>query len=103
MIKQRIFAAIVGASLLVGAVALAQQQRPKITIGKGHPKLMAAQESIQTAWDKVTEAWNYYKAMDPHDKTPFGGHAAKAKLLLEQADQELKLAAETVNGFEKKK
>lgn len=57
---------------------------------KKHPNLAAAQHLATQAYDKVVAA---QKA----NEFDLGGHAAKAKDLLEQATRELKAAAETAN------
>jgi hypothetical protein len=59
--------------------------------GKKHPNLAAAQHLATQAYDKVVAA---QKA----NEFDLGGHAAKAKDLLEQATRELKAAAETANA-----
>jgi hypothetical protein len=55
-----------------------------------HPHLRSAQDFIAQAYAKLEDAQvaNKYK---------LGGHANKAKELLEEASRELKLAAETAN------
>lgn len=57
---------------------------------KKHPNLAAAQKLSAQAYDKVIAA---QKA----NEWDLGGHAQKAKDLLEQVNQELKQAAETSN------
>ena len=75
--------------LSLGAVIYAQQG-PRVTVGERHGNLRAAQELIQQAWLKVDEAQkdNHYN---------LGGHAAKAKELLEHASEEVKQSAEAAN------
>jgi hypothetical protein len=77
-------------SVLAGsAVALA---RPIVNINpKRHPNMAAAQELSAQAWDKVAAA----QAANEWD---LGGHAARAKELLDQVNAELKLAAEASNA-----
>ncbi|HET7063891.1 MAG TPA: hypothetical protein VFI49_06400 [Rudaea sp.] len=58
---------------------------------KHHPNLASAQHLATQAYDKVVAA---QKA----NEFDLGGHAAKAKDLLEQANRELKAAAETANA-----
>jgi hypothetical protein len=58
---------------------------------KHHPNLASAQHLATQAYDKVVAA---QKA----NEFDLGGHAAKAKDLLEQATRELKAAAETANA-----
>jgi hypothetical protein len=55
-----------------------------------HPNLNAAQRFIEQAVNKVSAA----QAANEFD---MGGHAAKAKDLLDQAYREIKLAAEAAN------
>ena len=56
-----------------------------------HPNLAQAQEFIQDAIDKISAA----QAANEYD---MGGHAAKAKSLLNQAYDEVKLAALAANA-----
>jgi hypothetical protein len=56
-----------------------------------HPNLAAAQTFIEKAIDKVTAA----QEANEYD---LKGHAAKAKSLLHQAYDEIKLAAEAANA-----
>jgi hypothetical protein len=55
-----------------------------------HPNIAAAQKYVQKAFDLTVAA---QKA----NEFDLGGHAQKAKDLLEQANAELKLAAEASN------
>lgn len=57
---------------------------------KRHPNLAAAQRLSHQAWEKITEA---QKA----NEWDMDGHAAKAKELLDQVNNELKMAAEAAN------
>jgi len=75
-------------ALICGGVAVAQM--PKDNVGHKHPNLAAAQRFSQQAWEKVTAA-------QQANEWDLGGHAAKAKELLDQVNRELKLAAETAN------
>jgi hypothetical protein len=66
-------------------------QPPARDIGaKRHPNLAAAQRLSHQAWEKINAA----QAANEWD---LGGHAQKAKDLLDQVNNELKLAAETAN------
>jgi hypothetical protein len=87
--KRRLFAPILGALLLTGAVAVAQRPVRNVSPDR-HPNLAAAQRLSQEAWDRVVAA---QKA----NEWDLGGHAQKAKELLAEVNQELKLAAETAN------
>ena len=83
-----IFAPVLGSILVIGGIALAQ---PKENVSKGrHPNLAAAQRFATQAYEKVVAA-------QEANEFDLGGHAAKAKSLLEQVNNELKLAAETAN------
>jgi len=73
--RRILLTSVVGSALLVGGVALAQRPKENISPGR-HPNLAAAQRLCR--WD-------------------LGGHAKKAKELLDQASEELKAAAEAAN------
>lgn len=80
------------AAFALGAVSFAQpQQGPPVTVGDRHGNMRAAQQLIQQAWRKVNEAQvdNNYN---------LGGHAGKAKDLLSEASEEIKLSAEAANS-----
>ena len=66
-------------------------QRPKENISAGrHPNLAAAQRLSQQAWEKINAA-------QEANEWDMQGHAQKAKELLDQANRELKAAAEAAN------
>jgi len=75
--------------LLVGGVAVAQRPKQDVS-GRRHPNLAAAQRLVSQAWDKIGAA-------QQANEFDMQGHAAKAKELLDQANRELKLAAEAAN------
>jgi len=82
------------AALLFGAVLVAgaaQAQQPTVNIGERHGNLRAAQEHIVQAYQLVGDAQTANDAR-------LGGHAGKARQLLIQADQELRLAADVANN-----
>jgi len=58
--------------------------------GEKHPNLAAAQHMSQQAWEKIVAA-------QQANEWDMQGHAAKAKELLDQVNQELKPAAEAAN------
>jgi hypothetical protein len=94
MTKARLLSGFLGSVLVVGGVALAQ---PKQNISKGlHPNLAAAQRLSAQAYQKVVAA-------QEANEFDLAGHAAKAKALLEEANNELKLAAEQANRNKGKK
>ncbi len=84
--RKLIIACIALAVLSVGTAAFGQQVNKAL-----HPNLAAAQDFIQRAVNRITAA---QKA----NEFDMGGHAAKAKALLEQAYGEIKLAAEAANA-----
>ena len=66
-------------------------QRPKENISAArHPNLAAAQRLSQQAWEKINAA-------QEANEWDMQGHAKKAKELLDQANRELKAAAEAAN------
>jgi hypothetical protein len=89
MHKTRVAAVLFGSLLmLAGAVVFAQ---PKENISKGrHPNLAAAQRLSQQAWERIVAA-------QQANEWDLQGHAQKAKELLDQVNNELKLAAEASN------
>jgi len=89
IVKTRVLAALAGLLLLIGGVALAQRPQRNVS-GARHPNIAAAQRLSQQAWQKVLDA---QKA----NEWDMAGHAQKAKNLLDEVNQELKLAAEAAN------
>ena len=82
-------AAALAACLICIGVTFAQ--RPETSIDPArHPNLAEAQHHIQQALEKVGDAQRA-------NKEQLGGHADKAKTLLEQASRELQEAAEYAN------
>lgn len=89
MFKAKLISAALSAGLLVGGAALWAQ--PKDNVSKGlHPNLAAAQRLCTQAFERITQAQDA-------NEFDLGGHAAKAKQLLEQANAELKQAAQQAN------
>lgn len=88
MKKTGVFAGILGTTLLISGLAIAQ---PKKNVSAGrHPNIAAAQRLTQQAWDKIVAA-------QQANEWDMGGHAQKAKELLDQANNELKQAATAAN------
>lgn len=81
-----ISAVVMGVALASGGVALA---KPVQNVKR--PNIAAAQRHLAQAFEKVTDA----QKANEYD---MGGHAAKAKDLIEQASNELKAAAEAANA-----
>ena len=80
---------LLGLALIWGTLAVAQAPVRDIS-GKRHPNLAAAQRLARQAWEKVSAA-------QVANEWDMQGHAAKAKALLDQVNEELKLAAEAAN------
>jgi hypothetical protein len=90
MIKRKL---IVGAALFgtFALSAIAFPQEPHVNVGERHGNMRAAQQLIQQAWQKVDEA-------QKDNNYNLGGHAGRAKELLAQASEEIKLSAEAANS-----
>ena len=87
--KSLFLAAALAACLAFIGVAIAQRPATNIDPSR-HPNLAEAQHHILQAFEKVEEAQRA-------NKDQLGGHAEKAKQLLDQASRELKEAAEFAN------
>jgi hypothetical protein len=95
MLRTRFASVIVGSSILLAGVMVFAQ--PKENISKAlHPNLAAAQRLSQQAWDKIVAA-------QQANEWDLQGHAQKAKELLDQVNNELKLAAEASNRNKNKR
>jgi hypothetical protein len=89
IIKHRIIPSVLGSGLILTGCALAQRPKEDIS-SRRHPNLAAAQRLSRQAWEKVVAA-------QQANEWDLSGHAQKAKNLLDQVNDELKLAAETAN------
>lgn len=89
MKKNALVSSVLAAMLLCGA-ALAQQQPHQTVSAKKHPNLAAAQRFCEQAFNKITAA-------QQANEFDMEGHAKKAKELLDEANRELKQAAEAAN------
>jgi hypothetical protein len=89
MIKKRVFAPVIASLLLIGGIAIAEQPAQNVSKGK-HPNLAAAQRLSNQAFEKISAA-------QQANEWDMQGHAKKAKDLLEQANNELKQAAQSAN------
>jgi hypothetical protein len=58
---------------------------------RGHPNLEAARNDLNGAWEHITRA----QQANEYD---MGGHAAKAKDLIGNAKEEVRMAAEAANA-----
>jgi hypothetical protein len=81
---------ILGSAALALIASAAIAQPPVDNIGKRHPNLAAAQRLVTQAAGKITAA-------QQANEFDMQGHAAKAKDLLDEANRELKAAAEAAN------
>lgn len=81
--------ALLAAVFVLPSASFAQEPVRDISSSR-HGNLAAAQQLVQQAFDRITAA-------QQANEFDLGGHAGKAKELLRQANQELKLAAETAN------
>ncbi len=88
-IRTQVVIAVLGLLLVAGGVAIAQRPRENVSPAR-HPNIAAAQRLCQQAWQRI-------EAAQQANEFDMQGHAQKAKELLDQANRELKLAAETAN------
>jgi hypothetical protein len=88
MFKPRFLYIVFASLLLVIGIAIAQPRRD--VSGRRHPNLAAAQRLCSQAYQRILDAQRANE-WDMH------GHAQKAKELLEEANNELKAAAEAAN------
>ena len=94
-LKHALSAAVLGAALIAGA-ANAEKKPVENVSAKKHPNIAAAQKLVDQAFDKITAA----QKANEYD---MDGHAQKAKELLDQVNNELKLAAGSANHNAEKK
>lgn len=87
--KQFTLTGIAALALMAGGEALAQRPVDNVSPGR-HPNLAAAQRLSRQAWQRIMDA---QKA----NEWDMQGHAQRAKDLLDQANNELKLAAQSAN------
>ena len=88
-ISKTITGVTLGVALVCAGLVVAQKPVDNVS-GKKHPNLAAAQRLSTEAFEKVSAA-------QQANEWDMDGHAAKAKELLEQANRELKQAAEAAN------
>jgi hypothetical protein len=92
MKRRNIILTAVASASVFCAMAIAQGvPRPYVNIDSSrHGNLAAAQESIVQAFDRISDA---QRANDGQ----LGGHAQRAKELLSQANEEIRLSADVAN------
>jgi hypothetical protein len=93
MFRIRILTPVLGALLLLGALATAEKPGRNISAAR-HPNLAAAQDLCQRAWERISDAQRA-------NEWDMNGHAQRAKDLLADVNRELKLAAESANRHER--
>jgi hypothetical protein len=91
--KAKALSIAAGLLIVVGGAALAQKPKENVSPGR-HPNLAAAQRLSREAWQRVVDA-------QQANEWDMQGHAQKAKELLDQANNELKLAAGAANRNKK--
>ncbi|APD38676.1 hypothetical protein [Burkholderia pseudomallei] len=92
MKTNRLMAPLLATCLMLATVAHAQTPPPLQDVNPNrHPNIAAAQASIRQAYDAISAAQGAN-----HDR--LGGHAERAKRLLDEASAELKAAALTANA-----
>jgi ribosomal protein L4 len=90
MMKHRVvLTCVLGSAMLCGGVLLAQKPAQNVS-PKRHPNLAAAQRLAANAYQKIVAA-------QEANEFDLAGHAQKAKELLDQANNELKQAAQVAN------
>ena len=87
--NRKLLGLLLGALLCCSCIAIAQRPAENVN-PHHHPNLAAAQRLSEQAFEKVVAA-------QQANEFDLGGHAQKAKELLEQANRELKEAAEAAN------
>jgi hypothetical protein len=91
--KHLAIAGLMSAMALAATVAVAAPPAQNVS-GARHPNLAAAQRLANQAYNKITAA-------QQANEFDLAGHAAKAKDLLDQVNNELKQAAQTSNANHK--
>lgn len=88
--RNAVVGSLLGLGILAGGITIAQNG-PARNVNPGrHPNLAAAQRLTDQAYQKIIAA-------QQANEWDMQGHAAKAKDLLDQANNELKQAAQAAN------
>jgi hypothetical protein len=87
--RKMFWGSVLAAGMFTAGLWIAQGQ-PAQNVGGRHPNLAAAQRLTAQAYEKITAA-------QQDNEWDMKGHAAHAKALLDQANNELKAAAEAAN------
>ncbi len=88
--NKRVLGTMLGAAMLCASLGIAQQMPKENISARKHPNLAAAQRAAQNAYERIVAA-------QQANEWDMGGHAQKAKELLDEANRELKMAAEAAN------
>jgi hypothetical protein len=89
MMKTPVVVSFAASLLLIGGIAIAEQPAQNVSKGK-HPNIAAAQRLTAQAFEKITTA-------QEANEWDMQGHAKKAKELLDEANNQLKQAAQAAN------
>ncbi len=89
-IGKYVLGSCLGLGLIAGGVAVAQHPPAENVSPHRHPNITAAQRLTNQAYQRIVAA-------QQANEWDMDGHAAKAKDLLDQANRELKQAAEAAN------
>lgn len=89
-VNRVLLAGTLGLGLIAGGAAIAQHPPAENVNPNKHPNIAAAQRLTEQAYNKIVAA-------QQANEWDLGGHASHAKALLDQANNELKAAAETAN------
>ena len=87
--RKRIVMTALAGCLMFGGAAIAQKPKTNVSASR-HPNLAAAQQLSAQAYQKIIAA-------QQANEWDMQGHAQKAKELLDQANNELKQAAQAAN------
>ncbi|HLW77694.1 MAG TPA: hypothetical protein VKS01_11930 [Bryobacteraceae bacterium] len=93
MRKPRLLAAILSALLVLGGAVLLAQPKRNVSPGR-HPHIARAQQLSQQAFQQISDA-------QQANEWDMQGHAAKAKELLDQVNNQLRQAATAANNNSK--
>jgi F0F1-type ATP synthase membrane subunit b/b' len=96
MRKNLLVSIVLAVALLCTGSVFAQKKPVQNVSAKRHPNIAAAQRLSVQAYEKIVAA-------QQANEWDLGGHAQKAKELLDQANQELKKAAEVSNEEHERK
>ena len=89
-LRTAVLTSVMGLGIVAGGAMIAQGPPAQNVNPNRHPNLAAAQRLAEQAFNKITAA-------QEANEWDLDGHAKKAKELLDQANQQLKLAAEASN------